>query len=824
MRKLLSLFVAALFSVTMFAADSYTAAGSSAVLFGKTWDAAVVANDLSLVEGTTYQLVKEGVELPAVTIQFKICEDHKWDKAYPASNYDLDIVESGIYDVTITFDASKGNEGVSAVAEKKGEAVVVPSVAIKGSWDAKGAYDATWNGGAAYDFKIAEDKKTASYACTLTSLTDYNFGLEIGGAWRSNGAITIDREHSSVNFVAGSDNAKLTVDAAGEYTFTWTYETGTLVVTYPEKGEGPQPIVLPVVALAGTMNGWNVTANVLTPAKDSLSASVVVELEAGKDTLKIVSDGKWLGKSNNEGLYSMHREWNHVDHFDLINSAAGNVELVADVAGEYTFTWTYADSTLVVTFPAAPFVPEPEYFLVRASNEWAVVEADKFAATETEGEFKLAATLVLDDEIKVLGIAGEDTTWYPDGMGNAFEITEKFAGEHDIYFRPAGNDDWKSFHEGGFFWMGANPDPEPELVELNLVPGPWVDGSNAKIAAWIWGEKLAGEWTEFIGLEGDTLKFNVKETADSIIFVRFHPETEAPAWYNDGKLWNRMPNEEIDYIGKTYTITAYDKGQWEPYIITPFNLYLALGKWAEPDEKARYAIYTIDNAKWIDLAAVEGKEDVLFAEVPGTITQVVFCRMNPEALENDWKNIWNQTADLLIPEGKDQFTITGWGEGEGAKSEGVWSKYGEEPLPVVAEYFFIGSRIEWSVPALTEDLKFTLNEGAEVEEYKLDITLVAGEYFKVVKLEGETQTWFIEGDDKARLVAEEEAGDATIYFRPEANPSWAETDLGGHIYIHKAATGVEETAVEGKAVKALRDGQLVIIKNGVRYNVIGIRF
>ena len=246
----------------------------------------------------------------------------------------------------------------------------------------------------------------------------------------------------------------MTVDAAGEYTFTWTYETGTLVVTYPEKGEGPQPIVLPVVALAGTMNGWNVTANVLTPAKDSLSASVVVELEAGKDTLKIVSDGKWLGKSNNEGLYSMHREWNHVDHFDLINSAAGNVELVADVAGEYTFTWTYADSTLVVTFPAAPFVPEPEYFLVRASNEWAVVEADKFAATETEGEFKLAATLVLDDEIKVLGIAGEDTTWYPDGMGNAFEITEKFAGEHDIYFRPAGNDDWKSFHEGGFFWMG----------------------------------------------------------------------------------------------------------------------------------------------------------------------------------------------------------------------------------------------------------------------------------------------------------------------------------------------------------------------------------
>lgn len=556
---------------------------------------------------------------------------------------------------------------------------------------------------------------------------------------------------------------------------------------------------------------WSSTA--IKAEKDTC----VLFLNDGTDyLLKVVDEGAWKGfESLTDTAAGLKPEASMGDHnigFKL--SAAGEVQVIYKKGEIFK---------LIGAFVVPEPEPEPEYFLVRASNEWAVVEADKFAATETEGEFKLTATLVLDDAIKVVGIAGEDTTWYPAGYGTEFTITEKYTGEHDIYFRPAGNSpDWDAF--GGFFWMGANPDPEPELVELNLVPGPWVDGSNAKIAAWIWGEKLAGEWTKFIGLEGDTLKFDVKETADSIIFVRFDPEAEAPAWYDDGKLWNRMPNEEIDYVGKTYTITAYDKGQWEPYIITPFNLYLALGKWAEPDEKARYAIYTIDNAKWIDLAAVEGKEDVLFAEVPGTITQVVFCRMNPEELENDWKNIWNQTADLLIPEGKDQFTITGWGEGEGAKSEGVWSKYGEEPLPVVAEYFFIGSRIEWSVPALTEDLKFTLNEGAEVEEYKLDITLVAGEYFKVVKLEGETQTWFIEGDDKARLVAEEEAGDATIYFRPEVNPSWAETDLGGHIYIHKAATGVEETAVEGKAVKALRDGQLVIIKNGVRYNVIGIRF
>ena len=33
--------------------------------------------------------------------------------------------------------------------------------------------------------------------------------------------------------------------------------------------------------------------------------------------------------------------------------------------------------------------------------------------------------------------------------------------------------------------------------------------------------------------------------------------------------------------------------------------------------------------------------------------------------------------------------------------------------------------------------------------------------------------------------------------------------------------GIEDVAAEGKAVKVLRDGQLIIIKNGVKFNAQG---
>ena len=120
--------------------------------------------------------------------------------------------------------------------------------------------------------------------------------------------------------------------------------------------EQPEEIVLPVVKLAGSLTSWEEPV-LMANAEDSLSASVTLNLGIDDYQLKVVSDGNWLSRAGDGDLFTMHRDYPHVDHLNLINTG-DNIKLITDVAGEYTFTWTYADSSLVVTFPEAPAQPK----------------------------------------------------------------------------------------------------------------------------------------------------------------------------------------------------------------------------------------------------------------------------------------------------------------------------------------------------------------------------------------------------------------------------------------------------------------------------------
>ncbi len=124
----------------------------------------------------------------------------------------------------------------------------------------------------------------------------------------------------------------------------------------PEQPEQPEEVVLPVVKLAGSLTSWEEPV-LMANAEDSLSASVTLNLGIDNYQLKVVSDGNWLSRAGEGDLFTMHRDYPHVDHLNLINTG-DNIKLITDVAGEYTFTWTYADSTLVVTFPKAPAQPK----------------------------------------------------------------------------------------------------------------------------------------------------------------------------------------------------------------------------------------------------------------------------------------------------------------------------------------------------------------------------------------------------------------------------------------------------------------------------------
>lgn len=114
--------------------------------------------------------------------------------------------------------------------------------------------------------------------------------------------------------------------------------------------------VLPTVALVGDyaedMWGANAT-NTMTPAADNGTASVTLHLTADTYEIKVWVDGYYMSlNGENDTKYRIHRDWDHADFINLVNDGK-NFEFVADVTGDYTFTWNYVGYGLAVLFPVA---------------------------------------------------------------------------------------------------------------------------------------------------------------------------------------------------------------------------------------------------------------------------------------------------------------------------------------------------------------------------------------------------------------------------------------------------------------------------------------
>ena len=104
--------------------------------------------------------------------------------------------------------------------------------------------------------------------------------------------------------------------------------------------------LLPQVVLKGTIDNWG-DKNKMTVSDDYLSASITLPLTATTYEWKLTVDGNWFGGSK----YAITRDKNSVA---VADNGDGNGKLTADLAGDYVFTYTYADQTLTVTYPALP--------------------------------------------------------------------------------------------------------------------------------------------------------------------------------------------------------------------------------------------------------------------------------------------------------------------------------------------------------------------------------------------------------------------------------------------------------------------------------------
>ena len=257
-----------------------------------------------------------------------------------------------------------------------------------------------------------------------------------------------------------------------------------------------------------------------------------------------------------------------------------------------------------------------------------------------------------------------------------------------------------------------------------------------------WAEVYAHIWAnegENIGLDAvdwPGRKLTETETIEGVTYYVFHLPEEATGKTVNVVFNNGQGTQTKDLAGVA-TADLYFDNYVAPVEPSDVVLYLKPNDNWKTDG-ARFAAYFFNNGEtWSDMTLVEGETDIYAVTVPTGFVDVIFCRMNPNATENNWNNKWNQTSDLKVPtDGTNLYTVT---EGAWDKGEGTWSTYTVATEPEEPE--------TPEQPVYTSVADFLAAEEDTTTMYTLKgtITAVANEIYGNFDLTDDTGTVHIYG-------------------------------------------------------------------------------
>ena len=167
------------------------------------------------------------------------------------------------------------------------------------------------------------------------------------------------------------------------------------------------------VHLAGTMTDWdNNKIEFKKATAEATTASVTVTLAAQTYKFKLIVDGAWKGNTGTmtRGGVSVHEGgWS----FEEEGGEEKNCQIVADIAGDYTFTWDLVSKKLTVIYPVV--------YTITASAENGTVEG---AGTYVEGT-SVTLTATANEGYKFVN-------WTKEGVEVSTDATYTFTATEDV--------------------------------------------------------------------------------------------------------------------------------------------------------------------------------------------------------------------------------------------------------------------------------------------------------------------------------------------------------------------------------------------------------
>ncbi|MDY4712090.1 MAG: hypothetical protein SPC22_09060 [Ruminococcus bromii] len=259
-----------------------------------------------------------------------------------------------------------------------------------------------------------------------------------------------------------------------------------------------------------------------------------------------------------------------------------------------------------------------------------------------------------------------------------------------------------AWDEGNGEWSTYNQSTSTSQVETTSAPSNttylqvnknWAEG-NARFAAYLWNDN-GNTWVDATKTSDNVYAVTVPDGYTNVIFTRMNPATTENNWSD---VWNQTADLKVE-LGKVYVMAegAWDKGngEWKNFdqpettapateapattvaptteapTTAPANTtYLQVNKnWAESN--ARFAAYLWNDNGNTWVSATKTSDNVYAVTVPDGYTNVIFTRMNPATTENNWSDVWNQTADLKVELGK----VYVMAEGAWDKGNGEWKNF-----------------------------------------------------------------------------------------------------------------------------------------------------
>ena len=487
------------------------------------------------------------------------------------------------------------------------------------------------------------------------------------------------------NFKEGRDNGNIEVVVAGTYTITVTAAGGLSILGEGETGEPvvpsePEDITLYYYTTEWTnVNLYTFASNTTVGAEWPGVAMTPVEGMDGWYTVTV--------NASVTGLYVIFNDGTH-QTADLVYG--GHNYWVGGVGYD-----TLEEAEAAIANPPVVEPTQTQLYIKGTMNGWSD-NADYVLAYDENGVATITVTLVAGDIFKVASSDWTVEYRYSADLGASFK-----EGAENGNIEVVVEGTYTITIANGTLTITADGETEPsEPVEPSEPTDPvepaetvtiyyYTEWTNVNIYAWNdGGYVVAWPGTAMTAVEGEdgwyVVTLEVAAEGLNIIFNNGSAQT-ADLVHGGNGWWigetGYATKEAADEVLNAEPVEPSEPTEpSEPSEPAEATLVYLVPNANWNIDGARFAAYMWNDQgnHWVDFVKVEGEENLYVAEIPAGYTNIIFCRMNPNAAENNWNNKWNQTSDLTL--GEDNcYTVA---EGTWDNGNGTWSVY---EAPVVEE-------------------------------------------------------------------------------------------------------------------------------------------